>query len=172
MVLHFLNSFPLLFTSPRLNQPTNVDSTAKVHWIVTQFASLAGASKWQNSQRTQAADHKHSASFLLLWHNVFPTKEKHYSRRRFYSLTLALQHLLAPALLSSSAIASFLLLHTMVHSSTSNALQQEYLHCLHPLLVAWLLPNVVIVVVLLVNLQRSQSSCWFASSSSDELRLL
>ena len=75
VVLHSSSSFSLLFTSPRLNQLTNVDSTSRLPNTATQFASLAGASNWQNSQHTQTADHKHSASLLLLWYNVFPTRE-------------------------------------------------------------------------------------------------
>ena len=72
------------------NQPTISDSTSILPNTTAQFASLASASNWENSQHTQAADHKHSASSLLLWHNLFPNKGKHYPMRRFHSLTLSL----------------------------------------------------------------------------------
>ena len=166
MVLHSLSSFSLLATSPRLTQPTNADNTSELPNNATQFVSLATASNWQNSQHTQTTVHKHSTCPLLPWHNMFPNKGKHYSMHHFHSLTLALQHLLTPAFVSSSTTESFLLLHPIVHSSSSN-------HCIEVVLRLQHLPSLPSFPLrsssMLVCLLFSQLHRWVGFSNPKRL---
>ena len=91
------------------------------------------------------------------------------------SLTCALQHAHAHAIVSSSTTASILLLHTMVHSSTSN-------HCIRVVLPPQLLPSLPSLLPksssTLVCSPSSQLHCWAGYSNPrrptplfDELRL-
>ena len=75
VVLHSLTSFPLLFTSPRLTQPTIANSTRKSCCTVIQVAPFAGTFKWQNSQHILSIEHEQSTPSLLPWHMCSQTTE-------------------------------------------------------------------------------------------------